>query len=152
MFKSKWGFPQCVGAIDGTHIPIVAPQDCQSDYFNRKGWHSIVMQAVVDHAYRFIDVNIGWPGRVHEARIFLNSLLYQKAHSKTLFPSALAKSIEGVDVPLMLIGDPAYPLLDWLMKPFQENGSLTDQQRIFNYRLSRARMVVENAFGRLKGR
>ena len=32
----KWGFPQCVGAIDGTHIPIIAPKENALDYFNCK--------------------------------------------------------------------------------------------------------------------
>ena len=45
------GFPQCAGAIDGTHLPILAPRDSPADYHNRKGWHSIVLQAVVDHNY-----------------------------------------------------------------------------------------------------
>ena len=48
-FDRRWGFPQAFGAIDGMHIPILRPQESPSDYFNRKGYHSILMQAVVDY-------------------------------------------------------------------------------------------------------
>ena len=87
-FKVDHGFPQCVGAVDGTHIPIISPQDCPADYYNGKEWHSIILQGVVDHEGRFIDVYIGWPGRVHDARVFANSSLYQRGQSNTLFPIA----------------------------------------------------------------
>uniref|UniRef100_A0A3Q3DET4 DDE Tnp4 domain-containing protein n=1 Tax=Hippocampus comes TaxID=109280 RepID=A0A3Q3DET4_HIPCM len=123
----RWGFPQVLGAIDGTHIPIIRPHDCHTDYYNRKGFYSVIMQAVVDSSYRFIDIFI----------VFTNSPLYQNRTS--------------VPVPLVLLGDAAYPLSTRLMKPFSDNGRLTQPQKEFNYKHSRARMVVENAFGRLKG-
>ena len=137
--------------MDGTHIPIIAPNEYHADYHNRKGWYSILMQAVVDHDYRFTDVYIGWPGRVHDARVFANSKIFRKAEDNTLFPNYIV-NIEGVQMPIVLLGDPAYPLMTWLMKPYSDNGHLTGGQTRFNYRLSKARMVVENAFGRLKGR
>ena len=43
-------------------------------------------------------------------------------------------------------------MLTWLMRPFPHNGSLSAEQRSFNYHICRARIVVENAFGRLKAR
>ena len=57
-FLTKWNFPQCVGAIDGTHIEIVAPSECSADFYNRKGRFSIIMQAVVDHEHRFVGTYI----------------------------------------------------------------------------------------------
>ena len=51
-----------------------------------------------------------------------------------------------------MLGDPAYPLFHWLMKPYSQSGPLTQKQRKFNYQLSRAKIVTEIAFGRLKGR
>ena len=53
-FETLWGFPQVAGAIDGTHIPILKPQESSSDYYNRKGFYSILMQAVVSSSGYFL--------------------------------------------------------------------------------------------------
>ena len=124
------GFPQCVGAVDGSHIPIVSPHDCLADYFNRKGFHSIILQGVVNHIGLFIDIYVGWPGRVHDARVFANSTLFKNGQEGTLLPD-WKQLIEGVEVPLVMLGDPAYPLLNWLMKAYPDTGSLTTQQKTF---------------------
>ena len=151
-FSARWGFPQAAGAIDGTHIPILRPKgDSGADYYNRKGFYSIVMQAVVDFRGYFMDIYLGWPGKVHDARIFANSTFYHKGQTGTLLPD-WQRQLSGVEVPLVILGDPAYPVLPWLMKAYPEHSGMSAQQKLFNYRLSRARMVVENAFGRLKGR
>ena len=68
-FERRWGFPQCVGAIDGTHIPVTPPREDKIDYQNRKGWTSVIAQCVVDHQCLFMDVFTGWPGRSHDARV-----------------------------------------------------------------------------------
>ena len=150
-FETCWGFPQAAGAIDGSHIPIIRPMESASDYYNRKGYYSIIMQAVVDYRGWFLDAYIGWPGKVHDARVLVNSSLYRKAMSGTLLPD-WKRTICGIQVPLVILGDSAYPALPWLMKPYPETGQTTAEQRRFNYMQSRARMPVENAFGRLKGR
>lgn len=41
--ENRWGLPHCVGAIDGSHIHIISPQNYHTDYFNHKGWHSIIL-------------------------------------------------------------------------------------------------------------
>ena len=86
-FNDKLGFPQCAGAIDGTHIPIKSPKECPADYYNRKGWHSIILQGTVNHLGHFMDINIGWPGRVHDARVFANSALFKRGQSNNLLPN-----------------------------------------------------------------
>lgn len=86
-FESCWGFPQAAGAIDGSHIPIIRPDKSASDYYNRKGYYSIIMQAMVDFRGLFMDVYIGWPGKVHDARVFVNSSLYHKGMNSTLLPN-----------------------------------------------------------------
>ena len=51
----------------------------------------------------------------------------------------------------MVLGDSAYPLLSWLMVPFQD-AVLTTEEQQFNKLHSSSRMIIENAFGLLKGR
>ncbi|CAM4589218.1 unnamed protein product [Caretta caretta] len=143
------GFPNCGGAIVGTHIPILAPEHQASEYINRKGYFSIVLQALVDHKGRFTNINVGWLGKVHDAHIFRNSGLFQKLQEGTLFPDQKI-TVGDVEMPICILGDPAYTLMPWLMKPY--TGSLDSSQELFNYRLSKCRVVVECAFGRLKAR
>ena len=150
-FETRWQIPQCAGAIDGSHIPVSVPANLHTDYYNQKGWYSMLVQAVVSYDYTITDVNIGWPGSVHDAHVLVHSGLYHNATEGDLLPHTFAKNVAGVEIPPYLIGDAAYPLKTWLIKPFPDRG-LSSNKRTFNYRLSRARMVVENAFGRLKGR
>ena len=142
------GFPSCAGVVDGTHIPIVSPSECPAGYYNRKGWHSVIMQGLVDHKGRSTSDGLGESMMLE---FFANSGVFTKGQNGTLFPD-WKKALCGVDVPVFILGDPAFPLLTWLMKAFQDNGNLTPQQKKFNYRLSHARVVVEHAYGRLKGR
>ena len=77
-FKNKWGVPQCAGSIDSLHIPVTPPAMNYTDYYNRKGWYSMLVQAVVDHNCLFRDICIGWPGSIHDTRVLANSFLYTK--------------------------------------------------------------------------
>lgn len=148
--EERWGLSQCVGAIDGSHIPIVRPKKYSRDYNNRKGWHSVVLQAVVDGKGQFWDLNVGTPGSVHDSRILGRSAFYQTA-TNGYFPGRL-KRVGDMDIGYYILGDSAYPIHSWLLKPYPDNGRLTAGQRLYNLTTSRARAVVEHAFGRLKGR
>ena len=111
-FEMKWGFPQCAGEVDRTHIPIVALSDCPTDYYNKKGFHSIIMQATADYWYCFTDIYVGCPGQVHDGRVFSNSLLFEKGQAGNVFPHKLRR-MHGVEVPILILGDPVYPLLPY---------------------------------------
>lgn len=140
-----------LGAIDASHIPIAAPELNHSDYYNRKGWYSMVIQAVVDHQYVFRDICVGWPGSVHDARIFANSSVYKRITQDGLL-DGYSRDILGQHISPLILGDSAYSLQTWLMKPFTDTPNLSREKKCYHYHLSRARIVVENAFGRLKAR
>lgn len=147
------GFPQVGGAIDGTHIPIISPTHSPDCYYNRKGFHSIIMQAVVDSFLKFTDVCVGWPGRVHDARVLANSHIFNIAERfQTAYPGSDVAILGDTEIPVLLLGDPAYPLKRWLMKAYPETPGMRREAREFNYKLSCCRILVERAFGLLKGR
>ena len=150
-FRSRWNIPQCAGSVDGTHIPITPPTMNHIDYYNHKGWYSIITQAIVDHHGLFRDLCIGWPGSVHDARVLSNSTLYTKVTNGELLQGDVLH-VRRRNIPVYLIGDSAYPLLSWLIKPFPHCSPLLQQQKTYNYRISRGRVVVEMDFGRLKAR
>ena len=73
--------------------------------------------------YVFWNVFTGWPGRSHDARVFLNSDIGMG----NLLPDA-PTVIRGQNIPACIIGDAAYPLLEWLMKPYPGH-NLSDEAR-----------------------
>ncbi|XP_033913402.2 uncharacterized protein LOC117434839 isoform X1 [Acipenser ruthenus] len=150
-FREICGLPMCAGAVDCTHIPIIGPEENHADYYNAQGWHSVVLQGIVDHRGRFWDVSVGHPGNTHDSHALRMSSMWQKASSGTLFPSH-SEELCGCTLSYMIAGDSGYPLKPWLMRPYSGREELTAPQRDFNARLGRAHAVAEGAFGRLKGR
>jgi len=151
LFAQKSPFPHVVGAIDGSHIPLkTEPVNEQIEYFNRKQDYSVVVQAVADVSFKFLDVSTGFPGSIHDARILrLSKLQRESAQGNCL--NGPSKQIGGCEVGPLLVGDSAYPLSTWLMKPFQQTRTLTESQLRYNCTLSQARVVIEQAYGILKG-
>ena len=108
-FKEKWDFPQCAGSIDGSHISVTPPSMNHTDYYNRKGFYSMIVQAVVDHNYLLRNICVGWPGSVHDARVFANSLLYHKVINRQLLQGSSLR-FGSHEIPTLLVGDSAYPV------------------------------------------
>lgn len=119
---------------------IKAPPNAGSEYYNYKGTNSIVLLAVVDHDYCIRYFDVGAYGRYADGGVFESCDLYPLVENDSLLPKG------GI-----LVGDDAFPLKPYLMKPYSKP-KLTKEERIYNYRISRARRIVENAFGILASR
>ncbi|XP_012528095.1 putative nuclease HARBI1 [Monomorium pharaonis] len=140
-FENTSGFPKVIGAIDGTHINIPAPRKDPECYINRKGHHSIQLQAICDHKCQFTHCYVGHVGSVHDQRVFRQSEVQSYLGNATKFPQDSH-----------LIDDSAYKLHQNMMIPYRDNGHLTHRQKNYNFCHASTRIVIERAFGLLKGR
>lgn len=146
-FETLWNFPNCVGSMDGKHIILQAPINSGSEYHNYKDFFSIVLFALVDANYNFLFVDIGCQGRISDGGVFQNSQMYRKIADNTLnLPPAKPLPERHIDTPYVFVADNAFPLTEHIMKPYSGTHPKGSVERIFNYRLSRARRVVENVF------
>ena len=151
-FNNQWNFPHCLGAMDGKHIVVHPPPNSGSYFFNYKHSFSIVLLALVDANYRFLYIDVGCNGRISDGGVYRNSELSDAIKNNSLhFPRPQPLQDETFSLPYMIVSDDAFPLQTNIMKPYSQAG-LTTEKRIYNYRLSRARRIVENAFGILANR
>ena len=129
-----------MGAVDGSHIPIVVPRVHAADYYNRKGFHSILLQGVVSARCLFWDFNIGWVGSIHDANLWGRSEIGQFCEAGKLSPYCL-------------VGNAAYPCRPWMLVPFKgHKDGLSREEYHWNFLQSSIRMCVERTFSMLKGR
>lgn len=132
-WEQKTGFPMVVGAVDGTHIPIMQPYCNSQDYYSYKMKYTIIVQGVCDYSGKFIDVDIRWPGGTHDTKVFSYSSINKHLQEQKQ-PYLCRTLLPGRDkVGLLLLGDPAYPLLPHVMKECAT--CTTDAQVIFNQML-----------------
>ncbi|XP_070391222.1 uncharacterized protein [Dermacentor albipictus] len=143
-FEHTWQFPKYLGAVEGKHVHIKCPAKSGRMYFNYKGTYSIVHLAVVDSNYKLVVVDDGKQsdGGVLEQSIFGQLLDKEKLQ----LPRDLLLPNIALPAPCVFSGDEAFQLRNDFLRPYPGRG-LEASKRVFNYRLSRARRCVENAFG-----
>jgi hypothetical protein len=137
IFRRICSIDRVIGAIDGCHLRIKQPVRHGVDYINRKGYFSMLLQGICDDRGRFIDIFCGPPGRIHDARLLRLSPFWGQWQGKM-----------GA---YRLLGDTAYIIHDFafIKTPKRDNGRMTDEDRQQNTKLSRGRVIIENAFGGL---
>ena len=128
-------FPNCVGVIDCTQVPVRPPKDNRDQYKDKDGIFSLNVQAVVNHRGAIIHLSPHWPGSVHDTRILKESDLQQV-----------------LDLHLLgnkyIIGDQGYKCQTNLLTPYPMEE--TAKKEHFNISLLQTRVKVECVFGQLK--
>ena len=152
-FRDLWCFTNCLVAIDGKHVSIQCVINEDSLYFTYKGFHSTVLLALVDAEYKFMAVDTGSYGKIVMA-MSSKPVVGEKLETGTLNVPPNTPLVENaVPMPYVIAGCETFPLKIYLLRPYSKHHQGGDEsKKIFNYRLSRARRVVENAFGILASR
>ncbi|XP_040074458.1 protein ALP1-like [Ixodes scapularis] len=115
-FFEIWQFPQCIGALDGKHATIIKPPKSRSVFFNYKKTFSIVIFALVDADSRSLYIDVGAPGSNGDGGVRRTTPLRNAIENGT---AGLPISGPGpVGVPPVIVGDDAFPLSKYLMKPY----------------------------------
>lgn len=139
--KERWFFPNCVGLIDGTLLPLHSrPLLHGENYLSRKRFYAIVMLVVCDDQGRILYYHVGWPGSAHDNRVWRTCRLC-KRHSDHFSPREY------------LLGDSAFTASDIMVPPFKcHAGSfLSANHTTFNALLAKPRVESEHCIGVLKG-
>ena len=146
LFEKRWQFPNCLGGLDGKHVHIYPPANSGSLYHNFKGGFSVVLMALVDANLEFIYVDAGQCGRHADRGTWRNCALNQRIE-QGLAHIPPPRELPGTDVksPYVIVGDGAFPLTEHLQRPYCRR-NMEEREMVFNYRLSRARRVSENAY------
>ena len=136
-FQTISGLSKVIGAVDGSHIPMIAPSVEEYAYVYRQQFHSINVQASCNAILIFQDVVARWPGSHHDSFILQSSNVYDQFESDKFGDC-------------WVLGDSGYSMKKWLIIPF-ENPSTAEERR-FNVYHRKTRWAIERCFGVLKMR
>ena len=152
-FSDLWNFLNCIGALDGKHVVMTTPPGSGSLFFNYKYTFPINLMALVDAYNQFIVVDIGQYGSNADGPMFQKSefgTLYMKGQLNVPGTKYLPKARYLGAMPHVIVADKAFPLCPTIMRPFPRGRNAVKMPRpcqVFNYCFSRARWIMENAFG-----
>lgn len=144
-YQQLWSLPHCLGSIDGKHIRIKKFGNTGSRNFNYKGYFSVQLMACADVDGCFVTIDVGDLGRNSDGGVFRSSRLGQwlEVHGFNIPPpEPLPLDKNEHNFPYYFAADEAFPLKTYIMRPYPRS-SLTDKQRVFNFRLSLGRVPLE---------
>ncbi|MCO5611410.1 hypothetical protein L7F22_065663 [Adiantum nelumboides] len=154
-FQDITNLPNMCGAVDGTHIKLARKPQCDffpAQYVSRHGFHSILLQGIVDSKKIFWNVVCSAPGGTHDSTVFKGSTIYAQMKRNEVLNTPLLE-VSGLRVRPYIVGDSAYKPTSFLLKAYKSKGGQDlSQKNVFDRHIAKGRVKVENAFGVLKNR
>ncbi|CAC5400795.1 HARBI1 [Mytilus coruscus] len=135
-FNAVANFPNVLGLIDGTHVRIIAPSQHEEQFVNRKGYHSIKVQVIVNADLQFINIVAKRPGSSHYSRVL---------KERRVFMQLKQSNYDGY-----LLGDSGYPCKTFLLTPYLY--PQTRQEIRFNRSHKVTKCAIERTIGQWKRR
>ncbi|KAL1312178.1 hypothetical protein HN51_038781 [Arachis hypogaea] len=150
-FEVSYGLPNCCGAVDATHVMMTLPAvQTSDDWCDQEKNYSMLLQGIVDHEMRFIDMVTGLPGGMTYSRLLKCSTIFKLTENGDRL-NGNVRTLGGGDVIReYIVGGHSYPLLPWLMTPYEGN-SISSAQSIFNHKHGPVRFLAVRALSLLKG-
>ncbi|GMN48842.1 hypothetical protein TIFTF001_018015 [Ficus carica] len=149
--EASFGLPNCCGAIDATHIIMTLPAvQTSDDWCDLENNYSMLLQGVVDHEMRFLDIVTGWPGGMSVSKLLKCSGFYKLCNGGERLNGNVRTLSGGLEIREYILGGIAYPLLPWLITPC-ESDDLTTPMSTFNAMHEAPRSLAVRAFSQLKG-
>ena len=130
-----------------------APKNSGSRYCNYKKTNSLVLMAISDANCKFILIDVGGEGRRSDGGIFEESEIGKRfIENKMCLPQPSCIEENGPKIPYFLVGDEAFALTNFMMRPYPRRGLLNEEKEVLNYRICRPRRIIECSFGILSSK
>ncbi|PSS09641.1 Nuclease [Actinidia chinensis var. chinensis] len=141
-------FKDCVGAVDGIHIPVMVGVDEQGPFRNKNGFLSQIVLAACSFDLKFHYVLAGWEGSAADLRV-LNSALTRR--NKLQVPEGKYYLVDAkyANIPCFIAPYHGFP---YGLNEFGGGMHPQDAKELFNHRHSLLRSATDRTFGALKAR
>ena len=150
-FEASFGLLNCCGAIDATHVIMTLPAvQTSDDWCDRENNYSMLLQGIVDHEMRFLDIVTGWPGGMTVSRLLKCTGFFKLCEAGERLNGNVRSLPGGEEIGEFIVGGVGYPLLPWLITPYESNG-LSTFMSTFNSMHEAARLLAMRAFSQVKG-
>lgn len=137
-------FKDCIGALDGTHIPVRPPSRNADAYRGRKMEPTTNVLAICNFHMKFIYAYVGVPGRAHDSKVLTHCARYEASFPHP--PTGKYYLVDsGYSTRTGYLGP--HRRVRYHFGPFVTGGPPTNMREFFNIKHSDVQSMIERTFG-----